>query len=50
MIVDDYGRVHSTPLTDDEWIQVDIDSNPTAPSIHINHEYHPTEENDTESS
>ncbi len=50
MIVDDYGRVHSTPVTDDKWIQVDIDSNPTTPNIHISHEYHPTEVNNTESS
>jgi hypothetical protein len=41
MLVDDYGRIHSTPITDDNWIQVNIDSNPESPSIYINHEYHP---------
>ena len=50
MLVDDYGRVHSTPITDDSWIQVDIDSNPVQPNIHISHEYHPTAINNTTSS
>ncbi len=40
MMVDDYGRIHSTPINgDDNWIDVSINSDITAPSINISHKY-----------
>lgn len=39
MLVDDYGRMHSTPLYWDEWVDVDINSNPVEPTITFNHKY-----------
>lgn len=41
MLVDDYGRVHSAPMTGDDWINIDIDDNAVEPTINISHKITP---------
>lgn len=40
MIVDEYGRMHSAPVTDDNWIQVTITTDYDNTGINIQHEFH----------
>lgn len=37
VIVDDYGRAHSATYSDDEWINININGNPTEPEVTVYH-------------
>lgn len=47
VIVDDYGRVHSATHSEDNWIDIEIDSNVIEPNVSITHKFNPV--NDTTS-
>lgn len=47
VIVDDYGRVHSATHSEDNWINIEIDSNVIDPNVSITHKFNPV--NDTTS-
>lgn len=47
VIVDDYGRVHSATHSEDDWIDIEIDSNVINPNVSITHKFNPV--NDTTS-
>lgn len=47
VIVDDYGRVHSATHSEDNWIDIEIDSSVTNPNVSITHKFNPV--NDTTS-
>ncbi len=47
VIVDDYGRVHSATHSEDDWIDIEIDSNVISPNVSITHKFNPV--NDTTS-
>lgn len=41
LIVDNYGRIHSTPWTCDNWLRVNINANPQHPELTFEHLYNP---------
>lgn len=43
MVVDDYGRLHSAPMTGDNWIDINIDDNAVEPIINISHKIIPVD-------
>lgn len=47
VIVDDYGRIHSATHSEDNWIDIEIDSNVIEPNVSITHKFNPV--NDTTS-
>lgn len=44
VIVDDYGRIHSAPYSEDDWINIEIDSNVLEPQISITHKFNPVDD------
>ena len=41
LIVDNYGRIHSTPWEQDNWVKVSISANPLHPTLSFKHTYNP---------
>ena len=50
VIIDDYGRVHSATHSEDDWIDIEIDSNVINPNVSITHKFNPTSDTTSTSS
>lgn len=48
VIVDDYGRIHSATHSEDDWIDIEINSDVLEPNVSITHKFNPV--NNTKSS